>query len=372
MGWLLVTVLSPLILLVAFLCCLGSGTAQHNNSMMDYCFFGTAYTGEIPPEFEGQMTVMRNAFSSLDSAATFANAMTEDSSLDPIQVKAAFYILCSDGEMDTGTFTECFYTTEKRIRIVAVSITNEAGELVEVEQEETYTVVIPCSLSRAYENLSTALGREITETEKENIQAVYTRIAGRGREDYDGTYLRGNDPSVELDISTFTDPTSKNAADLAAYAVHAWESGWGYVWGTYGSVLTDTLLEYKVEQCPDGVGQYESFIRSHWLNGRATDCVGLIKGYGWLNPDTLAIRYGTNGMPDIGANSMYNNVIVKGTIDTMPDTPGLAVWMDGHIGVYIGNGEVVEASNTQKGVVKTQLAGRGWTHWLEVPYINYD
>lgn len=56
----------------------------------------------------------------------------------------------------------------------------------------------------------------------------------------------------------------------------------------------------------------------------------------------------------------------------MPDTPGLAVWKQGHIGVYIGNGEVIEAMGTKYGVVKTQLEGRGWTHWLEIPYINYD
>jgi cell wall-associated NlpC family hydrolase len=56
----------------------------------------------------------------------------------------------------------------------------------------------------------------------------------------------------------------------------------------------------------------------------------------------------------------------------MPDTPGLAVWMNGHIGVYIGNGEVIEASSTRKGVIKTKLAGRGWSAWLEVPYISYD
>ena len=56
----------------------------------------------------------------------------------------------------------------------------------------------------------------------------------------------------------------------------------------------------------------------------------------------------------------------------MPDTPGLAVWKSGHIGVYIGNGEVIEAMDTRYGVVKTKLQGRGWTHWLEVPGIKYD
>lgn len=177
---------------------------------------------------------------------------------------------------------------------------------------------------------------------------------------------------IELDISAFTDPTTKNAADLVNYAIYAWESGWGYVWGTYGSVLTESLLDYKIEQYPDGVGTYETFIRANWLGGRTTDCVGLIKGYGWLNPDTMTIEYGTNGMPDLGANQMYYNASVSGTIDTMPDIPGLAVWHDGHIGVYIGDGYVIEAMNTKKGVVKTKLEGRGWTHWLQIEYINYD
>lgn len=100
--------------------------------------------------------------------------------------------------------------------------------------------------------------------------------------------------------------------------------------------------------------------------------MGLIKGYGWLDPDTMTIEYGTNGMPDLGANQMYYSASVSGTIDTMPDIPGLAVWHDGHIGVYIGDGYVIEAMGTKYGVVKTELEGRGWTHWLQIEYINYD
>ena len=100
--------------------------------------------------------------------------------------------------------------------------------------------------------------------------------------------------------------------------------------------------------------------------------MGLIKGYGWLNTETMEIQYGSNGMPDVGADGMYYNAGRKGSIETMPDTPGLAVWKSGHIGVYIGNGEVIEAMDTRYGVVKTKLQGRGWTHWLEVPGIKYD
>lgn len=144
------------------------------------------------------------------------------------------------------------------------------------------------------------------------------------------------------------------------------------MWGTYGQVLTPELFQYKLAQYPEGVGQYADFIRNNWLGKHTADCVGLIKGYGWLNADTMEIEYGTNRMPDIGANQMYYNATRKGTIDTISEVPGLAVWKAGHIGVYIGGGQIIEAMGTKYGVVKTQLQGRGWTHWLEIPYINYD
>lgn len=174
-----------------------------------------------------------------------------------------------------------------------------------------------------------------------------------------------------IDISAFVSPGTKNNLDLAAYAIQAWENGWGYVWGTYGNVLTPSLFDYKLQQYPDGVGKYADFIRENWLNRRTADCVGLIKGYGWLDAQSQSIRYGTNGMPDCGANQMYRSAAVSGPMETMPETVGLAVWKPGHIGVYIGGGYVIEAMGTKYGVVKTELAGRGWEGWCEILYIDY-
>ena len=150
--------------------------------------------------------------------------------------------------------------------------------------------------------------------------------------------------------------------------------GQPYWYGTALHKCSESLRASKARQYPS---HYGSSRTSRYRDDIAkkkvcADCVGLIKGYGWLNPDTMTIEYGTNGMPDLGANQMYYNASVSGTIDTMPDTPGLAVWHDGHIGVYIGDGYVIEAMNTKKGVVKTKLEGRGWTHWLQIEYINYD
>ena len=177
--------------------------------------------------------------------------------------------------------------------------------------------------------------------------------------------------AVYIDTSHYVDPTTKNNLDLVQWAIVAEKAGWGYVWGACGQVLTESALASKVSQYPNEVGGQEDFIRTHWLGRRCADCVGFIKGYGWLNVETHEIEYGTNGMPDIGADAMYDNAAEKGTIDTTPELPGLAVWHEGHIGIYIGNGEVIEAMGTRYGVVRTRLADRGWTHWLKIPYINY-
>lgn len=374
LGWILVAILSPLILLIAVICSFASGGADHNNATVEACFYGVSFSAEVPTEFRSYVSEMQSAFSSLDSAVASVNSQMEDGSLDSVRVKAIFYALCFGADIPaTATANNvvgCFYTTEIRTRMVQVE--KEDGTI--AEEEEEYTVAVPVSLERAYANFAGLLGYAVTADHKTNADHIYTMIAGvvGGDGSYSGEYERGTVYSVALDISGFTDPATKNATDLVAYAIHAWESGWGYVWGTYGNVLTDSLFDYKLEQYPDGVGNYEDFIEANWIGGRTTDCVGLIKGYGWLDPDTLTIGYATNGMPDYGANQMYRSASVSGTIDTIPEIPGLAVWCDGHIGVYIGDGEVIEAMGTKYGVVKTKLADRNWTHWLEIEYISYD
>lgn len=373
-AWILAAVLSPLILITAVLCSLAGGSSEHNNATVKACFYGANYTEKIPSEFRLHVSEMQESFSLLDSTIAAVNSNRESTGcLDPTMVKAVFFALCfgedAPSRRDVGRFVSYFYSEQELTREV-----ESEGENGEASTEvETYTAITPLPLESAYAKLSDELGREISGEDRENIRHIYTMIAGpMGVENYTGAYEVGGSKSIEIDPSTFSNPSTKNAHDLAAYAINAWQSGWGYVWGTYGQVLTEELFASKLQQYPEGVGGYEDFIRTNWLGGRTVDCVGLIKSYGWLDAEMGELRYGTNGMPDVGANQMYYNASISGTIDTIPDTPGLAVWHDGHIGVYIGNGEVIEAMGTKYGVVKTQLAGRGWTHWLQVPYISYD
>ena len=195
---------------------------------------------------------------------------------------------------------------------------------------------------------------------------------------YSGDVEYGSGYDNKIDISGFVDPSTKNNLDLAAYAIQAWTNNWGYVWGTYGNVLTPALFEYKKQQYPDGVGNYADYIKEHWLGRRTADCIGLIKGYGWLDTKSMTIRYATNGMPDYGADQMYQACKNAGTlnkdygaISTMPEIPGLMLWKSGHAGVYIGGGYAIEAMGTSKGVVKTKVSDRNWQGWGKLPYIDY-
>ena len=187
---------------------------------------------------------------------------------------------------------------------------------------------------------------------------------------YSGDIQHGTSYDNDIDISRFVSPSTKNNLDLAAYAVQAWENNWGYVWGTYGNILTESLFAYKKQQYPDGVGNYADFIEANWLGRRTADCIGLIKGYAWLDASTMRIGYAANGMPDYGADQMYQaakNAGIQGTdygtVSSMPEIPGLMLWKSGHAGVYIGGGYAIEAMGTRKGVVKTEVSGRGWQGW---------
>lgn len=177
--------------------------------------------------------------------------------------------------------------------------------------------------------------------------------------------------SRQINTGAFTDPGTKNNLDLVEWAIAAYNADWGYVMGTYGLVLTEELLQAKIEQLPDAVGSYEEFIRANYMGLRTADCVGLIKGYSWYDIDTDRIVYASNGHPDIGADRLYSDAQEKGPMSTMPEIPGLILHAEGHVGIYIGGGYAIEAMGTRYGVVKTRVDNRSWTGWCKSPYITY-
>ena len=149
-----------------------------------------------------------------------------------------------------------------------------------------------------------------------------------------------------------------------------------YGWGCQGQLITDSIIKTKTAQYPAHydwarIAELTGLIGKGYL----LDCVGLIKGYYWGGvPGTGNIgKY--NPVTDVDADSMYYRATVKGPINTIPELPGLCVQMRGHIGVYIGNGYVIESTRHEvfgDGVVRTRLSDRPWQHWLRCPFISYE
>lgn len=247
----------------------------------------------------------------------------------------------------------------------------DAGHTGRIKEAQVLYVLALSDKAHESDFISKLVGCFTVEQMDEQLIAAVNSAFGTQLTVEDFGNVMKNIRAMTIDVSDYTDPTTKNNLDIVKWAVHAQENRWGYVYGTYGSVLNEALLTGKISQYPNEVGGYEDFIRQHWLGGRTVDCVGLIKGYGWYNTETAQIQIGANGMPDISANAMFENASEKGTIDTIPEIPGLAVWHEGHIGIYIGNGEVIQAANTNAGVIRTPIGQSGWTHWLKIPYISY-
>lgn len=124
-----------------------------------------------------------------------------------------------------------------------------------------------------------------------------------------------------------------------------------------------------------GIGRYENGVRIF-------DCVGLIKCFIWHDYSSSNASYYGKTCPDKNETGFFNEATEKGTIDTIPEIPGLMVYQPGHIGVYLGNGQVIEATAAfDKKIVITYFKGNHpdtsykrttWTHWFKMPYLKYD
>lgn len=139
--------------------------------------------------------------------------------------------------------------------------------------------------------------------------------------------------------------------------------GWGYVLGGQGETYSKELAQKWGASGRAGKDLYYfTVIAAGWFGKKIVDCSGMI---------IQAIRTAIPGYTDQTADGLYSKCKVKGPIASMPEMPGICVHKSGHIGVYLGNGKVIEARGVAYGVVITQLKDRPWTGWGELADVDY-
>lgn len=145
-----------------------------------------------------------------------------------------------------------------------------------------------------------------------------------------------------------------------------------YVWGGMMDLVDKNIIEllskrYKDYYTDDKITQYKSQIGKEIYG---CDCSGLIKSYffGGLNHPLYEELY------DINSSMMLYISDQKGEIDTLPEIEGICLYMPGHVGIYAGNGKVIESTENEgigNGVVKSTFMDRRWTHWFHCPFVTY-
>ena len=162
---------------------------------------------------------------------------------------------------------------------------------------------------------------------------------------------------------------TKTNSGLVAYCRA--QLGLPYWYGTFGNTASASLLASKKKQYPK---YYTASDFSTQFGKRVHDCAGLIKGYLWSATPTSAHKY--DAATDYGATAFYQHCSKKGAISTFEKVPGQLVFKGkpskmSHVGVYVGDGKIIEAKGHKYGVVESKLDST-WDYWGQCQLISED
>lgn len=153
-----------------------------------------------------------------------------------------------------------------------------------------------------------------------------------------------------------------------------------YVMGCFGAPLTPkNKKRYTTNHSYNKKASRTKMINNASSDTFGFDCVCLIKAilWGWngsLQKTYGGAKYKSNGVADVSANTIIKSTYCEDvSTDFKKIEVGEIVWLDGHVGIYIGNGEVVECTPAWANKVQiTKLSQRKWLKHGKLKYIDYS
>ena len=190
----------------------------------------------------------------------------------------------------------------------------EVPVIIEEEEEENESYVSETVILTRSSNI---------QSEPEEIEINATGIP----EGMVAIMIDGQEILVNVDELYSSDDTlTTSADDLVKWAFRAYYESWEYVYGG----------------CEEG----------------HVDCSGLIKS---------KVKICARGTEELLAESP-----LSGPIETIPDIPGLGVYTFGHVGIYVGDGMVIDARTENSGIGYDSVEYETWTNWFEIKGVDYS
>lgn len=156
-----------------------------------------------------------------------------------------------------------------------------------------------------------------------------------------------------------------NAIDIARMAQDILSQHWGYIYGTSAERWT-AARQQDIARTRWDDPDYANSIQygAQWIGHMVADCSGLV---------CYILRKNGIKLPH-GSNSMWNEMREKGKISAEPPVGALVFKLRNgsdyyHVGIFVGNGAVVEAQGAKSGVVKSKL--KSWTHYGLIRGVEY-
>lgn len=164
-----------------------------------------------------------------------------------------------------------------------------------------------------------------------------------------------------------------NAKDFIDKVEIALKDQWGYIYGTWYTFWTKED-QARLNKTTDSNRAKSRQYGSQWIGHVVTDCSGLVywamKQFGvevthhatYLYTDYCRNKGKlVNGEPTDGHKLLPGSLVFKkGSKDKIH-----------HVGIYIGNDQVIEAKGAQYGVIESHVFD-GWDYWGELKAVDYS